>query len=371
MTQKYCRGCGVSLQTNAPDKPGFIPAELLESKSSNSFICKRCYRIIHYGESGTILPSAPEVLKSINKAVALSDLLVIIADFSDLTGTLPVWSDLLNDQSYLLAINKIDLLPTRAKLNEIIHYLKDYLTKLNWSKPLDLVLVSSAKGMGIDVLIKSISGAVSPGAKIAFIGAANVGKSSLIKRIMATEDSAQTPTVSKFPGTTIGLSNWSVFKGRNTLIDTPGRISGDRLVDRLCPDCASVLLPVAEIGQKLWSLKPGKGLILGGVFAIENHGDAEAVLIVFGSPHVSFHRTENVKINELLTVSPDWLSKICKKCLPKLNWREETLILEPNQDLAVAGLGWMSLRGIKTTFKITFPRGVSWEIRPALIGKRE
>ena len=110
---------------------------------------------------------------------------------------------------------------------------------------------------------------------------------------------------------------------------------------------------------------------MGGVFALENHGDAEAIIIAFGSPQASFHRTDNVKIKEIITASPDWLSKICKKCRPKLNWREETIILAPNQDLAVAGLGWVSLRGTETTFTITFPQGVSWEIRPALIGKRD
>ena len=170
MTQKYCRGCGISMQTNAPDKPGFIPAELLEQKSSGSVICKRCYRIIHYGESGTIQPSVAEILESIRKAIVLSELLVIVVDFADLTGTLPVWSDLLKNQSYILAVNKIDLLPARAKLNETIHYLNDYLIKLGWSKPRDLVLVSSAKGSGIDVLTRSILKAVSPNGKIALLG---------------------------------------------------------------------------------------------------------------------------------------------------------------------------------------------------------
>lgn len=369
MTQKYCRGCGTQLQTNTPDKPGYIPPELLEHKSSSSFICKRCYRIIHYGESSPVQPDSGGILNSIRKAISLSEVLVITADFADLTGTLPVWSGFLGNKPYILAVSKIDLIPTRAKYPEVAAYLQDYLRKLQWPKPVDVVLVSSVKGNGIDVLSKILFKSISPNDKVALLGVTNVGKSSLIKRILA-EDSAQSPTISKFPGTTMGLSNWSIFKGRNTIIDTPGMVSGDRMGDLLCPECASSLTPVTEIGQKLWGLKPGKGLIIDGVFAVENHGNEEAVIIAFTSPQANYHRTDNSKIRELLTESPDWLSRICKQCRPKLEWSEESVILKPDHDLAVAGLGWISLRGLETPLKVTLPKGVRWEIRTALVGKR-
>ena len=369
MTPKYCRGCGTPLQTENPGKPGFVPAELLAQKSSPSLICKRCYRIIHYGESGFIQPDKEEILHSIRKAISLSEIMVILADFADLTGTLPVWGDFLGNKPYILVVNKIDLIPARAKYPEIVSYLQEYLRKLQWPKPVEVVLTSTVKGNGIDVLSKILFKTVSPNDKIALLGVANVGKSSLIKRILA-EDSTQAPTVSKFPGTTIGLSNWSIFKGRNTIIDTPGMVSGDRMGDLLCPDCASSMAPVSEIGQKLWGIKPGKGLIVAGVLAVENHGENEAVLIAFGSPHINFHRTDNSKIKELLTESPDWLSKICKQCRPGLEWSEESVILKPDYDLAIAGLGWISLRGSETPLKVIVPEGVRFEIRPALVGKR-
>lgn len=369
MTQKYCRGCGTPLQTITPNKPGYIPAELLEQKNSSSLICKRCYRIIHYGELGSIQPDSGQILHSIRKAISLSEIMVILVDFSDLTGTLPVWSDFLGEKPYLLAVNKIDLIPSRAKYPEIAAYLREYLEKLQWPKPVDIVLASSLNGRGIDILSKSLYQSVSANDKIALLGVTNVGKSSLIKRILA-DDSIQSPTVSKFPGTTIGLSNWSIFKGRNTIIDTPGMVSGDRMGDRICPECAGLLMPGSEIGQKLQGLKPGKGLIMGGMMAIENQGDEESVIIAFASPQVYLHRTDNEKIKELLASNPEWLGKVCKKCRIGLVWREETVSLNPNEDLAVAGLGWVSLRGTATDFKLTLPEGVRWEIRPALVGKR-
>lgn len=369
MNLRYCRGCGTPIQTDSPNKPGYVPTELLEQKNPSKLICKRCYRIVHYGESSSVQPEKGEILHSIRKAISLSQMLVVMADFVDLAGTLPVWADFLGDKPYILVVSKIDLIPARAKYPEIAAYLQDYLRNLQWPKPVDVVLVSSVKGNGIDVLSKSLFKSVSPNDKIALLGVTNVGKSSLIKRILA-EDSIQAPTVSKFPGTTMGLSNWSIFKGRNTIIDTPGMVSGDRMGDLVCPECASSLMPVSDIGQKLWGLKPGKGLIVDGVFAVENNSDSEAVLIAFASPQVNYHRTDNSRIKELLTESPDWLSKVCKQCRSKLQWREANVVLKPAHDLAVAGLGWISLRGSETTLKVSLPEGVRWEIRTALVGKR-
>ncbi len=375
MTPEYCRGCGTTLQTTTPDRPGYVPPELLEQKSANSLICKRCYRIIHYGEAGTIRPSMEEVRKCIDKAINLSELLVIIADFSDLTGTLPVWSRFLENagaKPYILTLNKIDLLPARSKRTEIISYLRRYLVEAGWRNPTDLIVTSGANGDGVSILTGSIKKTVSPGARIALLGATNAGKSSLIKRILTAERSPHSPTVSKFPGTTIGLSNWSILTGRNILIDTPGFISGERVSDRLCPDCAGQLMPTQKIGQQLSSLKPGKGLIIGGVAGVEHLGNEETVIITFTSPQVNLHRTDNAKVKSLLLESPNWLNAICNQCKPKLDWMEETVVLKPNQDLAVAGLGWLSLRGKnETVLKIILPQGVRWEVRQALVGKRE
>lgn len=370
MNNKYCRGCGTPLQTKSPDKPGFIPEELL-GKSGNSLICKRCYRIIHYGESGTMQPGREEVRKSIIKAIELSNLMVLVVDFADLTGSLQVWKNFLIGKSYILVLNKIDLLPSRTKMLEITNYINEYLIGLAWNKPSDIILASSVKGNGVNILAKSLLKATAPGGKIALLGVTNVGKSSLIKQILALEGSVHSPTVSKFPGTTIGLSNWSILKGRNTLIDTPGLVSGDRMGDLLCLDCASQLLSATQIEQKLWGLKPGKGLIIGGLWAIQQLGDEEVVMLTFTSSQLNQHRTDNSKVDQLMTEKPDWLMKTCKKCQPNLSWQEETITLQPNYDLAVAGLGWVSLRGKGTTLKITLPTGVRWEVRPALIGKRD
>lgn len=366
MTVDYCRGCGCVMQSSNPNQPGYIP----EAARSKNQVCQRCYQMTHYGKVGTIQLNQDQIKGNIKKAIGLSQLLVIVTDYSDLTGALPAWSSWILDKPYLLVVNKIDLLPERTKPDELKEYLHHYLADNFPKMPEALILTSGIKGAGVGVLLEEIKKATVPGDRIGLLGMTNVGKSSLVKQMLAAEKSSLAPTISKYPGTTLGLSNWSILKGRNTLIDTPGMAPGDRLGDLLCPECASRLVSTSKIGHKLWGIKPGKGMIIGNYLGIAHMGDSEAVLLTFVPPELPIHRTDNSKIGAFLKDAPPWLGKICKQCSRKLTWKEENLWLNPNNDLGVAGLGWFSLRGTKTEFKIWYPEGIRLEIRPALVGKK-
>lgn len=367
MTAEYCRGCGCVMQSVNPNKPGFVP-EMVRGKKQ---VCQRCYQITHYGKTGNVKLNPEQIKHNIQKAIQLSQLLVIVADYSDLTGTLPAWSEWISDKPYLIVINKLDLIPDRTKHPELIEYLKKYLADKFSKKPTALVLASGLNGNGVAILLEEIKKATLAGVRIGLLGMTNVGKSSLIKQMLLAEKSPQLPTVSKYPGTTLGLSNWSILKGRNTLIDTPGMAPGDRMGDLLCPECASQLAPTYKLGHKLWGIKPGKGMIIGNFFGIAQLGDSDTVLLSFIAPELMVHRTDSSKIGDLLTTGPSWLGKVCKKCIPKLKWQEEIIRVSSNSDLAIAGLGWFSFRGADTEFKIWYPEGVRREIRPALVGRKD
>lgn len=368
MNQTFCRGCGSELQTVDPSAPGYVPPGTIQKRKQ--LICQRCYRIIHYGAVGSAQPEKTQIAKDLTKAIGLSQLLVVVADFSDLTGTLPIWSAYLGKKPFILAVNKSDLLPAPAKLEEVKTYLESYLQAHRLLKAERTILVSALAGEGTATLKEEIKKVTSCGAKVAFLGVTNVGKSSLIKRFLQSETAGQLPTVSKIPGTTMGLSNWSIFKGRNTLIDTPGLVSEERISDLVCPECGSRLVATGKLNRKLWGIKPGKGLIVGGLLAMESLGDTPTVLIAFTAPAVLTHRTDAAKVSEILKANPDWLQGLCTHCFRKISFREQLVELKPGMDLAVAGLGWVSLRGKATRFKIILPEGVRWEVRPALIGRR-
>ncbi len=366
MSVDYCRGCGCVMQSSNPNQPGYIP----EAVRGKNQVCQRCYQMTHYGKTGTIQLNQDQIKANIQKAIGLSRLSVIVVDYSDLTGTLPAWSAWVSDKPYLIVVNKIDLLPERTKPAELLEYLHNYIADKFSKTPIALILTSGIKGDGVGVLLDEIKKATAPGDRIGLMGMTNVGKSSLIKQMLAVEKSSLAPTISKYPGTTLGLSNWGILKGRNTLIDTPGMAAEDRMGDLLCPECASRLVSASKIGRKLWGIKPRKGMIIGNYFGIAQMGDSEAVLLTFVAPELPIHRTDGSKIGDFLKNAPAWLGKICKKCSQKLRWKEEDIRLNANNDLGVAGLGWFSLRGGNTELKIWYPEGLRLEIRPALVGKK-
>jgi ribosome biogenesis GTPase A len=368
MSQDFCRGCGSVLQTVDPKAPGYVPESVLQKRKQ--LICQRCYRITHYSDSGNTQPEQNQIKNNLNKAIQLSRLLVVVADFSDLTGTLPVWADYLGAKPYILVVNKGDLLPFLCKPEEVQTYVENYVRDLKIAPPQQVILASALKGAGVANLGEQIKKSTALGDKVAFLGVTNVGKSSLITQFLTAEGSSHTPTVSKIHGTTMGLSNWSIFKGRNTIIDTPGLDPKDRVGDLLCRECSGRLMATAKLNNKLWGVKPGKGIILGGLFALELQAEEERVFIAFTGEAVNTHRTDNTRIAEILAANPDWLKGICQQCHRKIEWQEHQIELENGMDVAVAGLGWVSLRGATAQLKITLPQGVKWEIRPGLVGKK-
>jgi ribosome biogenesis GTPase A len=368
MKEGYCRGCGTRIQTVDPDLPGYLPAAVLKAKKQQ--ICQRCYRMIHYGAVSAVQPEPAAIRSSIIKAIELSELLVLVVDFADLTGTLPVWEGFLGGRPFILVINKIDLVPPRTKYDELTAFVAEYLRGLNIAAPRANIFTSAAAAQGITILAERIAKETRPGARIAFLGAANAGKSSLIRQLLIAEGSHIQPTVTKFPGTTQGLSNWSILEGRNTIIDTPGLTAGDRITDQLCVKCATQFSPGAKLGQKLWGIKPGKGLILGGLCGFAYQGEKETTAIVFSAPGLVQHRTDQARIAELLTEGPAFLTKLCGNCRKTITWQTVTTAIQPQQDLAIAGLGWVSFRGHGGELTLTLPEGVRWEVRQAVVGKR-
>jgi ribosome biogenesis GTPase A len=368
MSQDFCRGCGSVLQTVDPDAPGYLPESVL--KKRKQLICRRCYRITHYNDAGTTLPGQAQIKNNINKAIQLSRLLVIVADFFDLTGTLPVWADYLGGKPYLLVVNKGDLLPYLAKLEEVQSYVENYVRSLKITPPQRIIITSALNGNGVAIVGDQIKSATKAGDKVAFLGVTNVGKSSLVKQFLKAEGSGRTPTVSRIHGTTMGLSNWSVFKGRNTIIDTPGLDPQNRVGDLLCQKCGGELLANTKIYRKLWGVKPGKGIIVGGLLGLELQADTERVFIAFTGENVNTHRTDNTKIAAILHANPDWLKGVCQHCHHQIQWQEHQVELDGGMDIAVAGLGWVTLRGASAGLKIALPQGVKWEIRPGLVGKK-
>src|SRR3954464_7075641 len=107
--QISCVGCGVTIQTEHPEKMGYAPSSALEKES---IICQRCFRLKHYNEVQDVSLTDDDFLKILNKVGETDSLIVKIVDIFDFNGSwLPGLNRFAGNNDVLLIGNKVDLLP--------------------------------------------------------------------------------------------------------------------------------------------------------------------------------------------------------------------------------------------------------------------
>lgn len=360
-----CTGCGAPLQHEHPDRPGYLPPGV----KSGGALCRRCYRLIHYGAHEGRPPSRDQALEQVAKAIAGADVVTVIAEIADFDGGLPGAGLIPADKPAILAINKIDLLPPKARPAEVVTWAEARWRRTVVAPALRAALaVSAVEGTGMAALLDEMRRGNSRRAVV--IGATSVGKSTVIRRLLADGEAA--PTVSRLPGTTQAVTAWRLRRKGLVILDTPGLVPGDRLIDILCPACAAKLLPRQAMSSKLFSLRPGQAVVFGGFAAFILDGGEPRTFLCYAGDEIRLHRTTEAKALAHLEEKPAWLLPwACAACRNRAPARRiEAVPLEPHEDLAVAGLGWISLRGGAAVIKAVLPEGVRLIRRPAMFGMR-
>ncbi|NLY88938.1 MAG: hypothetical protein GX085_04880 [Firmicutes bacterium] len=376
MKNRVCSGCGVALQSRDPAAPGFIPAE----KAGTGLLCRRCYRLVHYGsfegtETGADLPGL------VRAVAGKAGLALLVADFFDLEGSLaPDWPSLLSRRIILL-VNKGDLIPPRTSREEVSGWAGALWGKRFPSHGLEAVKTVSAveRGFGPEGGINFRSIPVPPGGKVVIAGVTNTGKSSLLRRLLgagtakaagrARAKAPVAPVVSAYPGTTQGVTGWVLEKYGVKLLDTPGLVPGTRMTDHLCPACAGKLLPSRRLNVKLWDLPPGGTVLFGNLAACRNLSSSSRTMVFFAGDRLTLHRTSGGKAETLLAQAPDWLRAACPEC-PGWSGRrlEQVVEIEPGQEFYISGLGWLGVKKEPAALHLLVPEKVETGLRPALFG---
>ncbi|CAD5325117.1 unnamed protein product [Arabidopsis thaliana] len=234
-----CYGCGAPLQTSDVDSPGFV--DLVTYELLRTMICGRCQLLSHghmitaVGGNGGYpggkqFVSADELREKLSHLRHEKALIVKLVDIVDFNGSfLARVRDLVGANPIILVITKIDLLPKGTDMNCI----GDWVVEVTMRKKLNVLSVHLTSSKSLD----GVSGVASEiqkekkGRDVYILGAANVGKSAFINALlktMAERDpvaaAAQKykPIQSAVPGTTLGPIQINAFVGGEKLYDTPG-----------------------------------------------------------------------------------------------------------------------------------------------------
>ena len=280
---KKCSGCGVILQDKDSNGEGYV--DNLEKD-----LCERCFRLKNYGVyKSTSRDNAvyERILNSINE----EDLVICVVNILNLN------LDLVSRfKRVLLVLTKRDLLPKSVKDYKIIKYIENM--KLGNIK--DIEIVSSIKNYNLDNLYSKINKYNKSG-KVYLVGNTNSGKLTLLNRIIKNyTDVKSNITESMYPSTTLDKID-IVINDNLTIVDTPGIISNDSIINHIDRKKMKKILPKVEIKPITYQLSGKGSLIIEDILRIDYETDNNSMTV---------YMANSLKMRKLSNTKCDFLDDI-------------------------------------------------------------
>lgn len=363
-----CEGCGVKLQTDDPAKLGFIPEQALLKIPA---VCQRCYRIKNYNEVSSIALDQDDFLKILGHIGHTKSLVVHIVDLFDFEGSLiGGLQRFIGTNPVILAVNKIDLLPKVSNFNKIRNWVQKQ-AKENGLKVEEVVLCSAKKNIGFDRLLETIDH-FRKDRDIYVVGATNVGKSTLINRMIRDYSDLEAElTTSQYPGTTLDMVHIPLEDGKD-IIDTPGIVYKHRLTELVEKKELAAILPDKPLKPMVFQLNEQQTLFFGGYVRFDFlKGDRQS-FTCYTSGGLKIHRTKLERADELYAehrgtlLSPPAAEYMDQ--LPPLSKHPIRIPRGKQADVLISGLGWVKVNSDTGADLVVYaPKGVKVAVRDPLI----
>lgn len=365
-----CVGCGAKLQSDDPNRSGYVPQSTLENRQEAEIYCKRCFRLRHYNEIQDVELTNHDFMAMMNELSSKRSLIVYVVDLFDVTGTMISGIQRFAGQNPLLVVgNKKDLLPHSQKTGKMRQWLLERMHE--WGvRPVGCQLVSAHQSETVKQLMATIE-TLRKGRDVYVVGATNVGKSTLINQMInITTEDRHVITTSYFPGTTLGKIMIPLDESSH-LIDTPGIILKTNYTNYLTPQELKVTVPQKEIKPKNYPMIVGQTLFLGGLARIDyTSGKDQQHFISYTSKELTIHRTKTKKAASLYEKQVGKLLQppFSREELLAGEWIEKQLTIQEPADLVIAGLGWVHIDQGDAKVSVWVPQAVEVSIRKPMIG---
>lgn len=326
-----CVGCGVVLQNTNKEEVGYT----VDIKKS---LCERCFRIRNYNEYKFVVKDNNDfisILKNINKT---DDLVVLVVDLFNINRNIEEISKYL-DNNILLVLTKRDILPKSCYDKKLIEYFNNY--KLNIK---DSVIISSIKNYNFDELYNKIN-EYKTSNKVYVVGFTNSGKSTMINKILYNYSNSDIKiTTSNLPSTTIDSIKVKVNDDL-TLIDTPGLLDNEDIINYVSVNTLKKIIPNKEIKPTTFQIKDKQTIFIEDIVRID----------VCSKNSLTFYISNDLEINRTF-----------KENNKLINLKKHELSIEDDCDVVIQGFGFIKFT-TKTQITLYTKENVSVFVRKNLI----
>lgn len=367
--QDICLGCGAVLQSDDPKRAGYVAASA--AAKNERIVCQRCFKMKHYNELAEVALDPAEFHRMLHQIGTEPGLIVHIVDIFDFEGSLISGLNRYGHQNpVLVAVNKIDLLPAEVSMGKLEQWVRRQLKRFGL-RAADVVLISAVRGTGFEDLIAAMS-RLHKGKNIYIAGATNVGKSSVINRLIRDYSSLDHElTTSRYPGTTLDLIHIPLEEGQ-WLVDTPGLVLEDRYTERMPADLLKAVLPEKRLKPRIYQLNDQQTLFFGALARFDFVRGNRQSFVCYMAGGVPIHRTKLETADELyLKHKGGMLSPPSEAQLEQLPpFTVHTFRMKKNEpsDVLISGLGWIKATGKEdAVIDIHVPRGIKVVLREAML----
>lgn len=379
-----CTGCGHELQFEYPERPGFTPESALTKESP---LCRRCYRIRHYGEFTQVAVTDETYESQVSRIQKQPGIVLYVLDVFDIEGSLVRnLSKFVAGSRVMLVVNKVDVLPPEVNFEGLSAWIRGVVE--NTRVPIEnIYFVSAESALGVGKLTAFLD--ANRTTPVYVVGMANVGKSTLLNQLLKSQGKRDVFTASRMPGTTLGLARMEVEMPSGwtcTFIDTPGLIHGDRLTDKLCADCLKSAVPSTRLKPRVFQLDANQSLWFGGLARFDFASGVHQPVVCYVSNALPIHRTKLERADYIGAQHADDILHVpCASCrlgigelcphsvgMQKHRLSTQTSFLRYERrgaDLVIPGLGWIALFGMELRGTLWIPKGIAPLVRPRLIGE--
>lgn len=353
---KTCKGCGVTLQNEHPDKIGYTP-------NLDKEYCQRCFRLTHYNDVVISMQQGidnDELLKKVNDLDALVVWVVDVVDFE--SSLIKGMNRHLMGKDILLVCTKSDLLPRDINPNKIANFIMRRL-KEHGIKIVGVTLCPDLHKQDPES-IENVNEAIEQvrdNRNVVLLGNANAGKSTLLNGLLNSTDL----TTSWHPGTTLDL-NPIEYNGY-TLYDTPGIVNSKSLLTYVPVEQLKDVIFQKQINPKKFQLTKNQSLAVGGYVRLDLKDCDQVNVVCYFNERLNIHRGKMEQADQL------WKTHLNELLSPSLNdefkdMKKYTSTKKiPKMDVVIAGLGWFCIQGDVSQIDVYVNENVDVIFREAMI----